>query len=110
MPTFLVSIQNFFSDIRNNGLQPGQLNELSKHLIKFDESATDENLRIELKNLTLHWDKLKTCGLEDYKIIRTANDIENNNEPYSGDLDDNAWPSSKTCSACKNCAFAVSKF
>ncbi|CAH2091556.1 unnamed protein product [Euphydryas editha] len=58
-----------FPDICNNKLQYGELDELSRHLLKFDERATGENLRIELKNLSLNWDKLKTTELEDYKIF-----------------------------------------
>jgi hypothetical protein len=69
-----------FPDIRNNKLQSGELDELSRHLLKFDKTATGENLRTELKNLALHWDKLKTTELEHYKILIEGNNTEGNDE------------------------------
>jgi hypothetical protein len=49
-------------------------------LLKFDKTATGENLRTELKNLALHWDKLKTTELEHYKILIEGNNTEGNDE------------------------------
>jgi hypothetical protein len=69
-----------FPDIRNNKLQSGELDELSRHLLKFDKTATGENLRTELKNLALHWDKLKTTELKHYKILIEGNNTEGNDE------------------------------
>jgi hypothetical protein len=42
--------------------------------------ATGENLRTELKNLALHWDKLKTTELEHYKILIEGNNTEGNDK------------------------------
>ncbi|GLV33262.1 hypothetical protein CBL_08430 [Carabus blaptoides fortunei] len=69
-----------FPAIRYNKLQSGELEELSKLLLKFDETATGENLRTELRNLALHWEKLKNSELEDYKIIKEDNSNEDNDE------------------------------
>jgi hypothetical protein len=49
-------------------------------LLKFDKTATGENLRTELKNLPLHWDKLKTTELKHYKILIEGNNTEGNDE------------------------------
>ncbi|GLV34065.1 hypothetical protein CBL_05085 [Carabus blaptoides fortunei] len=69
-----------FPEIRFNKLQSGELEELSKLLLKFDETATGENLRTELRNLALHWEKLKNTELEDYKIIKEDHSNEDNDE------------------------------
>ncbi|CAH2104407.1 unnamed protein product [Euphydryas editha] len=42
--------------------------------------ATGEKLRIALKNYALHWDKLKTTELEDYKIFMEENEGEEGQE------------------------------
>ena len=93
-----------FPDIRNNGLQAGELDELSRQLMKFDDTATSENLRNELKNLALHWDKLKTSKLEDYKIL-----IEDNDEMTLETQEDEMLVSCESRRACKNCAICCFK-
>ena len=60
-----------FPKIRYNKLQSDELEELSKLVLKFDE--TGENLRTELRNLALHWEKFKNSELEDYKIFKKNN-------------------------------------
>ena len=67
-----------FLEIRYNKLQSGELDELSKLMLKFDE--TGENLLTELRNFTLDWEKLKKSELEDYKIIEGNNSNEDNDE------------------------------
>ena len=49
-------------------------------MLKFDETATGENLLTELRNLALHREKLRNSELEDYKIIKENNSNEDNNE------------------------------
>ena len=62
-----------FPEIRSNKLQSGKLEDLSKLMLKLDETAMGENLRTELKNLALNWEKFKNSELEDYKIIKENN-------------------------------------
>ena len=51
---------NSFSDIKKSGLQAPAMEELSKRLVRFDEGATSENLRSQLANFAMQWDRLKS--------------------------------------------------
>lgn len=97
-----------FPEIRLNKLQSGELNELSKLLLKFDETAIGENLRIELRNLALHWEKLKNSDLEDYKIIREDHSNEDNND-FTLETEEEVSLKCETRSACKNCVICCYK-
>jgi hypothetical protein len=98
-----------FPDIRNNKLQSGELDELSRHLLKFDKTATGENLRTELKNLALHWDKLKTTELQHYKILIEGNNTEGNDEMSLENQEEEMFVACETRRTCKNCAVCCFK-
>lgn len=95
-----------FSEIRSNPLQSDNLNELSKLLIKFNETATGENLRVELNNFVLHWDTLKTSELENYKFFEIVD--ENDPVPLESQ-EDLQHILCETRSPCKNCAICCYK-
>ncbi|CAH2092617.1 unnamed protein product [Euphydryas editha] len=100
-----------FPDICNNKLQSGELDELSIYLLKFDERATGENLPMELKNLALHWDKLKTTELKDYKIFMEDNEGEEGQESngVENQEEDRFIPcmTRRTCKTCNICCFKI---
>ncbi|XP_075070610.1 uncharacterized protein LOC142159784 [Mixophyes fleayi] len=91
-----------FSIIRDQGLQIPAMENLSKVLVKFDESATAENLRCELTNLALHWEKFKTSVPEEY-TVRVAREMPAEDQSTEGG-DMEMELVNEPCASCKNCA------
>lgn len=72
-----------FPEIRANGLPSTALQEISKCVLRFDDSkcvlrfddrATVSTLHGELYSLASQWERLKKSPLEDY-IVRTGRDV-----------------------------------
>ena len=84
------------------------LEELSK-LLKFNETATGENLRTELRNLALNWEKLKNSELEHYKIIKENNTNEDNDKLTLEKEEEEMCLACEIRHACKNCAICCYK-
>ncbi|XP_041923480.1 uncharacterized protein LOC121688149 [Alosa sapidissima] len=83
-----------FEQIRTTTL-PNNALVLSRCLVKFDSSATVDNLQSELKCLAGQWNRLKASHLEDY-MTRTVEDGAEGQEEETDIVD-------KTCASCKNC-------
>ena len=54
------------NEIKTKGLKSPVFEALSEKLIAFDLSATAENLRSELFNLSLQWENIKSSPLDEY--------------------------------------------
>ena len=83
-----------FPDIKTSGLPESALKDLSRCLIKFNNSATISNLQSELESLASQWDMLKRPPLDEY----TSRTVE---EGPGGDPEMKIV--SKACASCKNC-------
>ncbi|XP_059901454.1 uncharacterized protein LOC132452716 [Gadus macrocephalus] len=83
-----------FPDIKTSGLPESALKDLSRSLIKFNNSATISNLQSELESLASQWDMLKRPPLDEY----TSRTVE---EGPGGDPEMEIV--SKACASCKNC-------
>ena len=57
-----------FAHVRENGLHSSAMEDISKCLLRFDETATAATLRDELYSLASQWDRLKESPLEDYTV------------------------------------------
>ncbi|XP_053274770.1 uncharacterized protein LOC128436886 isoform X1 [Pleuronectes platessa] len=84
-----------FPDIKTSGLPESALKDLSRCLIKFNNSATISNLQSELESLASQWDMLKRPPLDEY----TSRTVE---EGPGGDPEEMKIVS-KACASCKNC-------
>nr|XP_054590119.1 52 kDa repressor of the inhibitor of the protein kinase-like [Nothobranchius furzeri] len=84
-----------FSQIRTGSLPRTALQNLSTHLLKFDSSATVNNLQSELICFAGQWERLKTSLVDDYRT-RTAKD-------RSEELEEDSDIVTKSCKSCKDC-------
>ena len=84
-----------FDKIRTTTFPNTAFEVLSRCLMKFDSSATVDNLQSELKCLAGQWDRLKASHLEDY-MIRTVEDGSEGQEEETDLVN-------KACASCKNC-------
>lgn len=85
-----------FERIRTTTLPNNALEVLSRCLIRFDTSATVDNLQSELKCLAGQWNRLKASHLEHY-VTRTVED------GAEGQEDQESSVVNLTCAFCKNC-------
>lgn len=96
-----------FAHVRENGLPSSALEEISKCLLKFDDSlATVGTLCGELYSLASKWERLKMSPLEGY-IVRTASEIPQGGDEVPSMEQQDVELESKTCSSCKNCVICV---
>ncbi|KAL6485944.1 hypothetical protein MHYP_G00053360 [Metynnis hypsauchen] len=84
-----------FPQIKTCALPDSALQDLSRCLIKFDSSATVENLQSELKSLASQWERLKQSPLEEY-ATRTVEEGPDGNKEEMKMIN-------KSCASCKNC-------
>lgn len=84
-----------FQQIRATSLHSQTLQDLSKCLIKFDSTATVDNLQSELKCLAGQRDRLKSSHLDEYKT-RTVEEVSIGQEKETDIVH-------KSCASCKNC-------
>lgn len=84
-----------FPQIKTSALPDSALQDLSRWLIKFDSSATVENLQSELKSLASQWERLKQSPLEEYSS-RTVEEGPDGNKEEMKIIN-------KSCASCKNC-------
>ncbi|KAE8287218.1 hypothetical protein D5F01_LYC15187 [Larimichthys crocea] len=85
-----------FERIRTTTLPNNALEVLSRCLIRFDTSATVDNLQSELKCLAGQWNRLKASHLEHY-VTRTVED------GAEGQEDQESSVVNLACAFCKNC-------
>lgn len=81
-----------FPQIKTSALPDSALQDLSRCLIKFDSSATVDNLQSELKSLESQWERLKQSPLEEY-AFRTVEEGPNRNQ-------EEMKISNKSCASC----------
>lgn len=74
-----------FQQIRATSLPSQALQDLSKCLIKFNSTATVDNLQSELKSLAGQWDRLKASHLDEYKT-RTVEDVSTGGQEEETDI------------------------
>lgn len=84
-----------FPDIKISGVPDSALQDLSRCLIKFDSSATVNNLQAELQSLATQWEMLKRSPLEAY-ASRTVEEGPDENKEEMTIIN-------KSCASCKNC-------
>lgn len=84
-----------FPQINTSALPDSALQDLSRCLIKFDSSATVDNLQSELKSLASQWERLKQSPLEEYASTTVEEGTDGNKEEMK--------IINKSCASCKNC-------
>lgn len=84
-----------FPEIKEKGLPSTSLQQISKCLLQFDDSATVSTLQAELCSLASQWERLKKSPLEGF-TVRAGDEMEEEPEIES-----------RVCSSCRNCAICV---
>lgn len=99
-----------FSEVRDKGLPPSAMTNLSSYLMAFDDQATTGALQAQLTSLATHWERLKLSPLEEYKVRTSeeepSEDTEEGEGSEKGDMEGPELSNVK-CRMCKNCALCV---